>query len=197
MAEKTDASRASEALSENQIRNRFIELAHKTNKEKPRPADVEELRRMLSEHQGLELWRSISGIAQATELIMLSNDASLTDAVRECWRERLKQVRRDLGFDAAPEAEKLLIAHVVLCWLRLNLVERSYTAHTIGNHSMREGLYWERQLSAAQKRYARAVETLAKVRTLTAATRLIESRIEAASAAKRVNNVRTLNALTA
>jgi uncharacterized protein with ACT and thioredoxin-like domain len=41
----------------------------------------------------------------------------------------------------------------------------------------------------------RAVETLAKVRALTAATRLMETRTEAAM--KQVRNVRTLKALTA
>jgi len=197
MAKKTAAVTTSAPMSEAQIRDRFIELVHRTNKEKPRPADVEELRRALSEHRGLELWRSVSGIAQAAELTMLARASFLTDAIRECWRERLRQVRLDLGFDDAPEAEKLLISHVALCWLRLNLVEHGYTSNTSGEHTLTAGVYWEKRLTAAQRRYTRAVETLAKVRTLTAATRLMESRTEAASAAKRVNNMRTLKALTA
>jgi hypothetical protein len=195
MAKKTDAMTTSGPLSEDQIRERFIELVRKTNKDNPRPADVEELRKMLSEHRALELWRSISGIAQAAELTMLSRAPFLTPALRECWRERLNQVRLDLGFNDAPEAERLLISHVALCWLRLNLVENGYTSNTSGEHSLTIGIYWEKRLTAAQKRYTRAVETLTKVRALTAATRLIESRTEAASAAKRVNNLRTMKAL--
>ena len=185
----------SDPLSEDQIRDRFIELVRKTNKDNPRPADVEELRKVLSEHRALELWRSISGIAKAVELTMLSRASFLTPALRECWRERLNQVRLDLGFNDAPEAEKLLISHVALCWLRLNLVEHGYTSNTSGEHSLTIGIYWEKRLTAAQKRYTRAVESLAKVRALTAATRLMESRAEAASAAKRVNNLRTMKAL--
>jgi len=197
MAKKTDAVTASAPLSEDQIRERFLDLIHKTNKEKPRPADVEELRETLSEHRGLELWRSMYGIAQVAELTMLSRASFLTDAIRECWRDRLRQVRLDLGFDGAPEVEKQLISHVALCWLRLNLVEHSYTSNTSGEHTLTAGIYWEKRLTAAQRRYTRAVETLSKVRALTAATRLMESRTEAASAAKRVNNMRTLKALTA
>jgi hypothetical protein len=45
MAKKTDAMTTSGPLSEDQIRDRFIELVRKTNKDNPRPADVEELRK--------------------------------------------------------------------------------------------------------------------------------------------------------
>ena len=79
MAKKTDAIATSAPPSEDQIRKRFIGLVHKTNEENPRPADVEELRKMLSEHRGLELWRSISGIAQVAEMTMLSRASFLTD----------------------------------------------------------------------------------------------------------------------
>ncbi len=201
MAKKANAITTSESpgepSNENQIRERSFELVHKTNKNDPRPADVEELREMLSDHRGLALWRMVGGIAQAVELTMLSRASFLTPALRECWSERLRQTRLDLGYNNAPEAEQLLIAHVALCWLRLNLVEHGYTSNTSGEHTLTAGIYWEKRLTAAQRRYTRAVETLAKVQALTAATRLMESRTEAASAAKRVNNVRTLKALTA
>lgn len=151
---------------------------------------------MLSEHKGLQLWRMISGIAQAVEMTMLSRATFLTPVLRECWEKRLEQIRSDFGFKNAPEAEQLLISHVALCWLRLNLVEHGYTSNTSNEHTLTAGIYWEKRLTGAQRRYTRAVETLAKVRMLTAATRLIESRTEAASAAKRVNNVRLLNAMT-
>ena len=195
MAKKTNAIATSEPPNENQIRERFFDLVHKTNKNDPRPADVAELRQMLSDHRGLALWRMVGGIAQAAELTMLSRASFLTPALRECWSERLRQTRLDLGYNDAPEAEQLLIAHVALCWLRLNLVEHGYTSNTGGEHTLTAGIYWEKRLTAAQKRYTRAVETLAKVRALTAA-RLMESRTEAASAAKRVNNLRTMKALS-
>ncbi len=187
---------ASEAANDEQIAQRFLELVRQTNKEKARPADVEELRKMLSEHRALGLWRTVGGIAQAAELTMLSRASFLTPALRECWSERLRQTRLNLGFKDAPEAEQLLISHVALCWLRLNLVEHGYTSNTSGEHTLTAGIYWEKRLTATQKRYTRAVETLAKVRALTAATRLIESRMEAASAAKSVKGVRLLTSMS-
>jgi hypothetical protein len=196
MAKKTNAIATSEPPNKDQIRKRFLGLVQKTNKNDPRTADVEELRKMLSDHRALALWRMVGGIAQAAELTMLSRASFLTPALRECWSERLRQTRLDLGYNDAPEAEQLLISHVALCWLRLNLVEHGYTSNTSGEHTLTAGIYWEKRLTAAQRRYTRAVETLAKVRALTAATRLMESRTEAASTAKRVNNVRTLKALT-
>ncbi len=45
--------------------------------------------------------------------------------------------------------------HVSLCWLRLNFVEHGYTSATSGEHSLKVGIYWEKRLTAAQKRYTR------------------------------------------
>jgi hypothetical protein len=73
----------------------------------------------------------------------------------------------------------------------------AHTSKTYESHNTETGLYWDRRLTNAQRRFTRAVESLAKVRTLSAAARLIESRREAARAAKTVNNVRTLKALSA
>jgi hypothetical protein len=193
MSKKAEAATVDTPLSDVEIRRRFVALVHKTNKNDPRAGDVEELRKMLSDHPGLKLWRSISGVAQATELTVFTCTPMMNDALRECWRERLKQMRQELGYADAPQAEKMLISHVVLCWLRLNLMETRHALHVGGReHSMRQGLYWEKQLTGAQRRYTRAVETLAKVRALTAATRLIESRTMAANAGRAAPNVRLL-----
>ena len=53
-----------------------------------------------------------------------------------------------------------------LCWLRLQLIEQQYSGVQAGNMTLPQGDYWERRLSAAQRRYLRAVETLARVRRL-------------------------------
>jgi hypothetical protein len=67
-------------------------------------------------------------------------------------------------YNGAPEAERLLISQVALCWLRLNLVEHGCTSNTSDEHSLTIGIYWEKRLTAVQKRYTRAVESLAKGR---------------------------------
>lgn len=60
--------------------------------------------------------------------------------------------------------EQLLIQQAALCWLKLNLVELSYSGTMKQSHTLTLGLYWEQRLSAAQKRFTRACETLARVR---------------------------------
>jgi hypothetical protein len=52
----------------------------------------------------------------------------------------------------------------VLCWLRLNIIENRHEAQS--NQTLAQGDYGERTLSSTQKRYLRAVETLAKIRKL-------------------------------
>lgn len=69
---KTIPTSKNEAMNNEQIIQRFLDLVRATNKEKPRPTDVEELCKMLPEHRGLERWRSLSGIAQTAELTMLA-----------------------------------------------------------------------------------------------------------------------------
>lgn len=78
----------------------------------------------------------------------------------------LANLKTGLGYDEAPVLEQMLIEHIAVCWVRLQVIEWRNLNHTEGEHNMREGQYWEKALSAAQKRYLRACETLARVRRL-------------------------------
>jgi hypothetical protein len=46
--------------------------------------------------------------------------------------------------------EQLLIQQAALCWLKLNLVELSYSGTMKQSHTLTLGMYWEQRLSAAQ-----------------------------------------------
>lgn len=74
--------------------------------------------------------------------------------------------QKEFGYDEANALEKTMIMHIVVCWIRLQYVEQQFNLHVLGEHTMREGQYWDRRLSAAQRRYLRAVESLARVRRL-------------------------------
>jgi hypothetical protein len=73
---------------------------------------------------------------------------------------------KELGFDTAGALERALIDHVVLCWLRLQLTEQQYTGNTRAGGTLQQGEFWERRLSAVQRRYLRACETLTRIRRL-------------------------------
>ncbi len=168
------------------IIDEFIALAKRTGTKDARRADVEKFHALLRERPDLKLWRLITGISGAAEASLLEHDA-LTPILRASWRLRMAQMRLDLGYDESPEMEQLLITHAVLCWLRLNMVE-TFAAQIMNKSvSLKLADFYERQLARAQRRFTHALESLARVRAMTAATRLIESRIERSGGDGRAN----------
>jgi len=81
-------------------------------------------------------------------------------------RKRATAVRNGLGYEGATQLEQLLIDHAVLCWLRLQDVEWSYSLAMERSLPLSQADFWDRHLSSAQRRYLRACETLARVRRL-------------------------------
>jgi hypothetical protein len=162
-----------------QIRAKFRALLDKTNKENPHPKDVKALSDVLSDNRRLELWRDIVSAGYLAELIVIE-DARATVAVKECWKHRLQVLKKDLGSDGAPMLEQLLIQHAALCWLRLTLAELGYSNVMKQSITLTLGIYWEKRLSTAQRRFARACETLARVRRLSPNTPALQFNIAAA-----------------
>lgn len=60
------------------------------------------------------------------------------------------------------QAERMLIDHVVVCDVRLSVVELLHASALSGSHSLAVGDYWERRLTLTQRRFERAMVTLAK-----------------------------------
>jgi hypothetical protein len=148
-----------------QIRTKFHTLLVKTNKENPRPQDVKALSDLLCGEKSLELWRGVASAGYLAELTVIEN-ARATAAVKECWKHRLQELKKELGSEGAPLLEQLLIQQAALCWLKLNLIELSYSGTMKQSITLTLGIYWEKRLTAAQKRFTRACETLARVRKL-------------------------------
>lgn len=125
--------------------------------------DVAALRRVLKE-QGDDLARSGYGnrMRQAIEGLIVEMKA--VPLVRELSADYISRRRRALGYADAPALEKPLIDHLLLCELRLGLCEQQYTFAIQGSLTFEGARYWEGRLSATQRRYLAAVETLARVR---------------------------------
>ena len=109
-----------------ETRTKFRALLDKTNKEHPTPKDIKALSELLSGNRKLELWRDVVSAGHLAELMVIDN-ARATAAVKECWKQRLQALKKDLGYDGAPMLEQLLIQQAALCWLKLNLLELSYS----------------------------------------------------------------------
>jgi hypothetical protein len=148
-------------------RRRFDELFSRTHKKTgAKDADVEALRKHMREHEGEAFWRRIVGPMGAAESFALEHTSGVTPALSERWRQRLNDIRKDLAGENPSEAESLLAQHASLCWLRLAEVELQYTSRLGTQHTLALGVYYEKRLAMAQRRFTRACETLERVRMM-------------------------------
>jgi hypothetical protein len=156
---------------------RVSDLIKRTNKENPKPEDREALRRALRDSP--KLWR-FAGDMTRRALDQIATECAASIFVRESILHGLSEMRCELGYESAPPLERILIEQVLICWLRLNLLEKLHWTKTLESHSTETGLYWDRRLSTAQRRLTRATESLAKVRRLAALTPKRDSAPDAA-----------------
>lgn len=144
-----------------QTRIQFRALLDKTNKENLLPRDVKALSDLLSGNRKLELWRDVLSAGHLGEIMVIDN-ARATAGLKECWKHRLQALKKELGSEGAPLLEQLLIQQAALCWLKLNLVELGHSNTMTQSITLTLGAYWEKRLSAAQRRFTRACETLSR-----------------------------------
>lgn len=139
------------------------ELMRRVDTDDPDPSDVTLLRKALKESP--DLWRSVGDMMNnaATHLVdTMSVPKTMELALRQGW----KSLPLDLAADDATLLEQLLIQQVTLAWLRLGVVEYTHTETTTGAATTPVADYWDKRLNAAQRRFLRACETLARVRKI-------------------------------
>ncbi|MCB9150723.1 MAG: hypothetical protein H6641_18370 [Caldilineaceae bacterium] len=140
-------------------RRDFVTLVDKVNSEKPSRADIQALADCYRAVPAV--YKEVIGMGTAVKVHMIDKAVSglANQMALHC---ELDDMRSELGFDDASGLERLLIDAVVLSWLRLQHTE--YWRSEADTWQARE--YWDKQLSAAQRRFLRACESLAKVRKL-------------------------------
>jgi hypothetical protein len=144
----------------------FMAVLRKVDRENPKPEDVTELRRLLRSDD--RNWRLVGELMlQAQRMALKSmNLGKSKTLVHECVEEGMWRIRDELGYEASPTLEKLLIEQVVTTWLRMGITEANYSHIMDGTTSLAKAAYWDRALESAQRRYLRAIEALARVRRL-------------------------------
>jgi len=146
----------------------LCDLIEKTDKEDPDPKDLALLRRAVREHP--VLW-DVAGDLAKTARDKIIKELSKSPFIREAVGAYKDHMRNELGHESAPMLEKLLIDQVVICWLRLYHVELLYSyVRSTALVTLEHGAYWERRLSAAQRRFLRACTTLSRIRKMTGRT---------------------------
>jgi hypothetical protein len=110
-----------------------------------------------------ELWRRNNLPNIAADLLIKSTIEEEPDtqtAFMENYRGKIRELSR--ATDTA--LERSLVEYAAVCWVRLQLVDIAYTQHK--DRTIESLDFWDRHLSAAQRRFDRACLDLAKVRRL-------------------------------
>lgn len=139
-------------------------LLDKADKDDPKSKDRRALALFLSKHP--HLWRYVGDFMEQAALNLVDTMQS-TPVARTAISAAADELPHDLALPGDGELERLLIQQIVLCWLRLAYVEHQFTGATMkGDNTMTQVQHWDKRLNAAQRRYLRAIETLARVRKL-------------------------------
>jgi hypothetical protein len=140
------------------------ELVKHTHKEKPHPEDLAALRRFFDGDP--ELWRPAGSMAKRTLDHLLRTYYQQSAYIQECVGRRVAEMREQFGFAEGSPLEKLLIEQILVCYVNLYVLEINSASKLCESHSTETGLYWDRRLTGAQRRFRRACETLARIRKL-------------------------------
>ena len=170
------------------LSRRFLDLLKKTDCQVPDPADLHALRAMLEQHPGL--WRVAGDLAHTAAMSIVGRMRAYP-LVAESLKRGWDAMKDELGYQLASPLERLLIEQIVLCWLHLHVVELEYTSLIGASPPSTDADHWEKRLSAAQARYLRAYETLARIRKLARSTPALQVNI-AADGGQQINVARAV-----
>ena len=154
------------------------ELVKNTHKEKPKPEDLAALRRFFDGDP--ELWQATGNLAKRTLEHLCRTYYQQSAYVQECVLRRVEQMRKDMGYAEASPLESLLIEQILVCYVNVYVLEMNSAGKLCESHSTETGLYWDRRLTGAQRRFRCACETLARVRKLSRNTPALQFNIASA-----------------
>jgi len=114
-----------------------------------------------------DMWRASYEVADGA-LVVWIEAMQATGLTKELYTLECKRLKQELLTDKDGPLEKLLIGQVVLAWVRLMYIDQFYTAVFSGKEGVtfERGLFWEKRLTMAQKRFDQATVALARVRRL-------------------------------
>jgi hypothetical protein len=103
-------------------------------------------------------------LARQAQLTLIDKFSGKNLLWKETLTRKLDLLRAELSGPTPTPLERLLVERIVACWLHLHHLEIIYANKE--SVSLELGAYYQRCLSAAQKRYLAAIKTLAVVRKL-------------------------------
>lgn len=145
------------------VRDLTDRLVDTVNSQKPTKAQLTELR------EALEHAPSLVGVLgdMSTQLRYKIIEAMAPQpGLHIAVRKQAEQMAKELGAEQASPLERMLIDQVVIAWLRWQSVEWNYQHNFAQSITLTKGIYLEKRLTAAHRRYLQAIESLARVRRL-------------------------------
>lgn len=127
-------------------------------------APILELQALLDQHPNL--WRATGDLALIAIERLIETYTEKAPSMAESIRQGIGECMRTFGYRDSSPLEQLLIEQILLCWLRLNFAEIHFTAlhnEAVGWRHIERS---DRLVSSAQRRYLRAIDTLARIRKL-------------------------------
>ena len=162
-----------------------LQLYQKLTKQKnPGEEDVGRLRKLIVSTPAA-WWLATCTMPSLRQQII--EKMNCVGASSTCLLAEVDILKKQLGYEAAPPLDRLLIDNLLTARLRLLYVE-SYYNQCIMNQSipLARAEYWESLLSSTQSRFLRAIEALARVRRLARNTPALQINI-ANDGGKQVN----------
>ena len=141
----------------------FVTIYRRAESPNATQADRAALRKWLERKP--DQWRAFGDMTRQAQNRLIES-ANCNGAAKEIFAHSCDQLRGELAQDGDGALEKMLIDTIVLAWLRLGMIEQQYTNQFSNSITLTSGIYWEKRLSAAHKRFANATANLAKVRKL-------------------------------
>ncbi len=150
-------------------------------KQPPGPiADLDEIRELLGRAAGgdqeampelraaldhrSEVWQRLGDLAAHAELAWVAEIAGPNPALAEVLTRKVAELKRELGGPAPSPLERLLVDRVAACWLQIHHADLAAARPVDATAEGRERL--RKRQEAAERRYAGAIEALARVRRL-------------------------------
>ena len=188
MAKETKIEESKEALVK-EVSTNLETLVKRTDKENPKPEDLKALRQYFDEAPDMAFM--LGNLNRQVFNQVLEATTGKSALGKEAARRYIKEMKTQLGYDSSTFIEQMLIDEIIMRWLRLTSIENQHLHNLAESHTYARGLYYDKRLSLAQKRYLTALETLAKTRKLIAGAQakgaeLFKNLVEADKAAKDV-----------
>jgi hypothetical protein len=159
----------------------FLKLAEQKN---PRPEDVDHLRKLIVATPAA--WPMATNTTPATQQLLIEKMCG-PGVGRALVLAELDILKKQMDYANSPVLERMHIDHLLTAWLRLRDAENKINNVFSGeNFGVEAGRFWQDFLAAAQSRYLRASEALARIQRLARITPALQINI-AHEGGKQVN----------